>query len=329
MVYGRRRFKRSFRSKRKYKKKKKSSYLRRLRDPKINTLVEKAAQRVAKKEISAQATTYVTREVWTRDGSWDVNDIWPDAANSLTINDQAPIVSQFARVGGYLNNELSTEMAGVAPAYPTELPARPYNYRDMFLRLKSLIFDLRFLNTGQEQVEVDLCFFRCPIRKRLVALDGNVPAGQVLNIPQLEWHKPFTSLNTITSQCAKKYKEQAANIVPDRHTLMAHKRFSIEPGRIIDAAGGGAASVNLTKWKRVRLAKYFKGLGKKEKYELVLNTISPDAQNLAGQLADCRYYMSMRATGNLVFHGCSACQFQAGKGTARQVVFDRVAPGAS
>lgn len=326
MPYARRRYRRKPRRRTRRKKKKYSVSIAKLKSKRVDTLLEKRIVDLSKKTLVSSKSTYVARGIWTRDGTWPALDVWPDVANSLTSIATQFRYAQFGRVGGYLNNDLSVEMSlGNDPANPTEQPARPYNFRDMFLRLKALIFEFRFLNTGQEAQEVDICLWRCPMRKRLIALDGAAPQAQAANQPQMYWHKPFTSLNTITPQCQRKFRDQAANIVPDRHTLLAHKRFKIEPGRIIDAPGGGAASANLIKWKRVRVAKYFKGLGKREKYELVLNTISPDAAGLRGQLADCRYYYSMRTTGTIVYHAASAVTFQRGKNTDRQVVFDDVA----
>lgn len=304
----------------------------RLRDKKINTASERRMVQISTSIVNKSKTTYVTRGIWTRDGTWGGADVWPGQNNSIQLNQATHITAQFARIGGYVNNDLSVEMTiGNDPANPTEQPARPYNFRDMFLRIKALKFVFRICNVGIETALVDICLFRCPMRKRLLALSNTGPTGIEANQPQIYWHKSFTTLNSVTSQCESKWKNQAANLVPNNHTLIAHKRFSVSPGRILDDPGaGGGGQLNQIKWKTVTIAKYYSGLGKREKYELVLNPISPDAANMRGQLADARYYFSMRSStpAPLLYHAVSVCQFQKGRNTPRQVVFDEVAHGA-
>lgn len=330
MVYVRkRRYRRGRRAlgRKRYGKKKYSISIAKLKSKRVDSLLESRIVELSKKVVVESKTTYVVRGIWTRDGTWPQADIWCPLANSHGITETQFVANQFGRVGGYLNNDLSVEMSiGNDPANPTENPAQPYNFREMYLRLKMIKFQFRFLNVSTDSAEVDICLWRTPMRKRLIALSANAPSAQEANQPDLYWHRPFTFLNSISSQCSKKYRDQAANLIPNNHQLIVHRRFTIDPNKMIDnPAAGGGDRINMIKWKEVTLVKYFKGLGKREKYELVLNTISPDAANLRGQLSDCRYYFSMRASGTLAWHAVSVVSFQRGKNTPRQVVFDEVA----
>ena len=105
-------------------------------------------------------------------------------------------------------------------------------------------------------------------------------------------------------------------------------RIMPAPKMIDNSQAGGADRLNTVKYHTLKLNKYWKGLGKRERYKIEAAAAGPLANANVGSLADARYFLSFRCTAPVQFLGVTICKFCADAGLARQVVFDRLAPQA-
>jgi len=324
----RRRFKRGRGGKKKFVRSKK--YLSRLRDKKINarvascTLVEHRIKDIAKKEaLKLNKPNYiVTRGVWLDPQAqpWlPLTDQWPPLASFFDINETQFHSFEVAKCGGYLETDVSAAVeTGLA-----------IDARNMFVRIKQIALQFHFVNVGTRNAVVDLQLTRFPYSKMALYLDVNAAMPAENPQPVYQDHKPFCTINTLTRELYKFYKQSDVTQGNQKRifTVLARKRIVVRPGRMIDdPTGGGAAATNMTNYKGLRIKKTFKGLGKKEKYQIIQGNPGPNAGPIRGSLSDHRYFWSMRCTAPVKYLGVTAVKFCGSSMLDRQVVFDVGAP---
>lgn len=348
MVYRRRRgtrvtrrrvrFRRSKRgrSSRRSRRRSKRTKRRRLADKKINTLYERRAKQIADKAVQSVIPKFIQRETWLRaptyhaDGSidnpgavWPSNDTWPQPLDLLRIAADDFQYYQIARVGGYIESDIAAEMIQ-GPAF--------FNLRDLYIRLHTLRLQFDVLNPGVETQALDIMVFRCPYNKHLVALDGTAAQAQSLRenpVPQRGWLHPLTTFNTITGETVRAYNDSIVGLKIGVTKVMGGRYF-VPPGKMLDdPTQGGGARVNQAVYKRIRLNKTWKGKGKKEMFEneVAQGAVPAEFERLGtkGSLSHARYFLCLRASGNLVIRGVSAVRFSKGKDVPAQMVFDALA----
>lgn len=331
--YGRRRGRR----RRRGGKKKYRVPLRRLRTKKIDSLIERRMQAIAKKEVKQVIPKYIQRETWLRqptfnpDGSiaqpgatWPTNDTWPPPLDMHRIAADNFQYFQICRVGGYLESDIAAEMIQ-SPAF--------INLRDLYVRLHTLRLQFDVLNPGVETQSLDIHVWRVPYSKHLTALDNTPDEQQSLRenpVPQRGWLRPLTTFNTITGETARYYNDSISQLKLGV-TRVCGGRYYCKPGRMLDdPTQGGGGRVNQAVYKRIRITKTWKGYGKKEMFE---NDPSAGPATPAefhrlgtvGSLAKCRYFLTLRASGNLTMRGVSAVRFSKGKSVPNNLVFDALA----
>ena len=314
--------KKNYRNKKtkKFPKRKNNSYRSRLADKKINTLVEYRAKEIAIDETRKAIPYYSTRGLWLMPGAnWPGNDIWPPRQDSLTMTNQQFFSREIAKVGGYLKTELSDEVT------ETNIAPWPFEGRDMYIHIKEIKLLFRFTNQTPEDIEVDICLWRVPYNKFLLAADAQPDATKNPQ-PQYMWHPPFTFYNTISSHSRKLFVDQDTNMKAT-HQRLAHKRIKVRasPYMLDDPAGGGGNRINVEKWYSMNITKTYANLGRKEKYQIE-TSISPISTR--GSLSDNRYYYTIRSTGTIQFQGVTSVMFCRGEGTPETVLFDEGAPAA-
>lgn len=329
--YGRRRrrFKRGRGGKKKFVRKKK--YLSRLRDKKINaggflcTLVEHRIKDIAKKEARKlnKPNYIVTRGVWldTNAQPWfPLQDQWPPLASFNDLNETQFHVHEIAKCGGYLETDISA-------AVQTQGGMDP---RSMFIRLKEIALQFHFVNVGTRNAVVDLQITRFPYSKMALYLDQNAATPAENPQPVYQDHKPFCTINTLTRELYKFYKQGDVTQGNQNRvfSVLARKRIVVRPGRMIDDPTGAANAnrVNITNYKGLRIKKYWKGLGKKERYQIINGNAGPNAGPIRGSLADARYFWSMRVSAPIKYLGVTAVKFCGSSALDRQLVFDLGAP---
>jgi len=317
---------RTFRRRRKKKTKKKYAVsVRALADRKINSLVERRMQQISRAEaLKLNPINWLAeRGVWQNPApaqAWDpLEDQWPALADWGTLNPTQFYAQQFCRIGGYQNTNFSDE-----------LQATGVDLRSQFIRIKHIKLDFKFTHANNYSVLVDMQMCRIPYDKDTLINDAN-PIPTVNPGPVYQDHKPFTSVNTISRQALAYYKQvdrTQGNF--NRHVrVLARKRILMPAPRMIDdAAQGGGNRLNTVKYHTLRLNKFFKGLGKRERYKIEASATGPLANANVGSLADARYFLSFRCTGPVSFLGVTICKFTATAGLSRQIVFDRLAPNA-
>lgn len=299
-----------------YKKKRgvrRKSYWKKLKDKKINTLYEKRSKQIVDSALQKATPYYLVRGVYLDPGStWPLNDTFPTVADGYNLLESQFFVRQFAHVGGYLETDISNEMI----VLPTE-------NRDMKIHIKQIKLDFAFVNQGIEDLQVDLCIWRFPYNKYILA-NTAIPGPLDNPTPQYYNHKPFTPFYGIDKMADQAWKEDDANMKVKKH-LIGHKRITVpHPKMIDDPAAGGSNRQNTVKWKSIKIVKTYKGLGYSEDYQIEPTNISPIAT--AGSLSKNRYFITIRTTDEVRFRGIATVKFCRGKGTPDQVVFDRIAP---
>jgi len=308
----------------------------RLADKKLNTMYEKRAAQIAKSVVEANIPKYVQRETWLRqptyngDGTinnpgavWPTNDTWPAPADLHRIAADDFQYFQICRVGGYLDGNVSADMIQ-APAF--------LDLRDLYIRLHNLRLQFDVLNPGVETQSLDIHVFRVAYNKHLIATDATAPQSQSLRenpVPQRGWLRPLTTFNTITGETIAKYNDAIVGL-KIAATKVCGGRYYVKPGRMLDdPTQGGAGRVNQAVYKRIRISKVWKGLGKKEMFENEPVQSPAPAEfirlGVRGALSNCRYFLTLRASGNLVMRGVSAVRFSAGKSVPANIVFDSLA----
>lgn len=309
--------------KKKYKKKYKSRYSSRLRDSKINTLVEKRMQEIAQKEAMKvnKPNWIVVRGTWNlpQAAAWPaLEDQWPPIADFQTIDETQFHSHELAKCGGYLNSEVSDQLV-----------ATGVDRRSMYLTIKEIRARFHFVNTGAKAVLVDFQIVRMPYDKMVLFL-SQAPQPSQNPHPVYQDHRPFTSLNTISKEALAYYKQPdiTQGNFTRRVQLLARKRIVLPPPKMIDNPGaGGADRLNTLDYRSLNLNKFWKGLGKKERYQIINGQQGP-AQSLEGSLADARYFFSIRVTGACRYIGVTQVKFAASHILDRQLIFDRGAPQA-
>lgn len=328
MPYGRRKFTRRTRRKflrrrRKTGKKKYSTTTSKLRDKKINTLVEKRMQAISRKEaLKLNPINWIaSRGIWQNPQpaqAWDpLDDQWPALADWGVLNQTQFYAQQFCRIGGYLNTNFSDELA-----------ATGVDLRSMFVRIKHIKLDFRFTHANNYSVLVDMQVCRIPYDKQTLIVSPN-PVPLENPGPVYQDHRPFTSVNTISRQALKYFKQPDATQgnMNRRVHVLARKRIIMAAPKMIDnATAGGADRLNTVKYHTLKLNKFFKGLGRRERYKIEAQAGGAVAAANRGSLADNRYFLSFRCTAPVQFLGVTIVKFCADSGLDRQVIFDRLAP---
>ena len=316
---GRKKYNRKRNYSRKYTRKSraKKGLLSRLADKKINTVFERRAKEIAQKEARKAVAYYNTRGSWLAAGaSWPTNDTHPPLADMFAIRPIDFFLREIAKIGGYLDTDISAQLqAGTPPPV--------YDPRKMRIHIKQIKLQFDFVNQGVNTAQVDMCVWRCKYNKFLLAQD--LTPGPMIN-PQPEYydHQPFSQFNTINHDALRAFRDNDANT--SRPTLVAHKRISLSPPRMMDdPAGGGGNRLNTVKYVRINLQKVYSGLGRPEKYDLETQ-LSPI--HTAGSLSDVRYFFSIRVDRDVACRGVSIVKFCRGSSIPSQVVFDRLAPDA-
>lgn len=299
-------------SNRKYRKKtygKKKSYIARLKDKKINTLAEHRSKQIALQVQQKAVQYYATRGVWLGGQAiWPINDTYPAIQDSMTILNSQFWYREFAKVGGYLDTDISNQMitAGSEP-------------RNMIIHLKSFKIHFDFIVQGQEKAIVDMCIWRFPYNKYLLASD-TTPDATKNPQPQYFDHKPFTPYNTIDSFTVKEFHD-APNVTGFNKQLVASKRITVHPSsNLIDVQ---TQEVNRIHWTPLKITKTYKGLGYAEPFE-IQQQLSP--VTTYGSLSNNRYYISIRVTNTVQVRGISFVKFAKGRNIPDEIIFDRIAP---
>ena len=309
----------------------------RLRDKKLNTLHEIRSKEIATAVVKAAIPKFVQRETWLRqptfnqDGSinqpgavWPTNDTWPQPNDLFTIGSDDFRYFQIMRVGGYLDGNVSADMIQ-APAF--------LDLRDLYIRLHNLRLQFDVLNPGVETQSLDLHVWRVAYNKHLIATDNTAAQTQSLRenpVPQRGWLRPLTTYNTITGETVAKYNDAITGLKIGV-TKVCGGRYYCKPGKMMDHPLGqilppnatpnqvatfiaqSNARVNQAVYKRIRIQKSWKGLGKKEMFENEPVQAPPPAEftrlGVKGALSHCRYFLTLRASGTLHLRGVSAIRF--------------------
>lgn len=353
--YGKRRRFRRKRHKRRGKKKYRVSTAK-LRDRKINTLIEKRIQAISRREAQkiAPIDWCVTRGLW-----YDVNaidpstgqafppinvlrDAWPSVLQFQALAPQGFYYRQIAKVGGYLAEDWSSQMVQAG-----------MDERSMHIHLKSIVQQFHFVNPNNYAVQVDIQLGRYAYDKQMLFLSQvsgtNAPTANPQ--PVFQDHKPFCTWNRMTRELLKYYKERNASTgdFNRKFSILARKRLTLPPSTLMDATldttvpanppqGGSpdwaglaqaqvnaASRVNKVRYHSCRLSKFWKGKGKRERYQILPVQSVPASNSNQGSLADGRYFFSIRVSAPCSFLSCSAVKFCSGKGLDRMVVFDVIA----
>lgn len=322
--YVRKRRTRRRRTYRRRRRKKTSSVsIRKLRDKRINTIFEVRAKQIAKKEAMKlnKPNWICVRGDWhdpQQPGFDALADVWPPLLSYMHTDETQFHVHELAKCGGYLNNEVSDPLA-----------AAGVDRRSMFITMKEIKFNFQFVNEGVKAVVVDFQLTRMPYSKMALFLEQNAPTPAQNPQPVYQDHRPFCSINTISRECLKAYKQSDSTQgnLNRRVQVLARKRIVIPPPRMIDdPAGGGGNRVNTVRFHALKLNKFWKGLGKRERYQIINGVAGPFAGQIRGSLADARYFWSLRVTGPCRYLGVSHVKFAASHLLDRQLVFDIGAP---
>lgn len=293
------------------------------------TLVERRMAQISAKQIAKQHKPdyKFVRGLWestqaaTPWGNYYGLDQWPPVASYQTINVNDFIVHEIAKCGGYLDSDISGQMVNPGGMEP----------RDMYINLKSIQADFRFINQGSATVVVDMQITRFGYDKSAAYFAAAV-IPQLIPQPIYTDHRPFTSPNTLNGQFTKAYKEPDSQVgLPHRSfQVLARKRIVLRPSRMIDDPTGGvnAARVNTSVFHKLKLNKFWKKAGRRERYKILGGAQEgPEAPVLRGSLLDHRYFFSIRVTGTVGYVGVTSVKFCAGGLLDRQMIFDRAAAG--
>lgn len=267
------------------------------------------------------------RGLWedlTADPRWDSyynTDVWPPLASFQEIGAGDFWVREIAKCGGYLENLISTQMVNPGGMEP----------RDMYVKLKSIQTDFRFVNELAQTVVVDMQLTRFGYDK-YSAYFSAAPVPSQIPGPIYQDHQPFTSPNTLNGQFKKAYKEPdaAAGAPKRRFQVLARKRIILRPSKMIDdPQGGGGGRLNTTIYHKLKLNKFWPKAGLRERYKILesQDPEGPVAQTLRGSLLDHRYFWSIRTTADVKFVGVTSVKFAAGGMLDKQMIFDREAAG--
>lgn len=294
----------------------------RLRSKRIDSLLEKRIVAISKKQAQAvnKPNYLVTRGIW-QDGqaaAWDVlQDIWPTLQNWHQMDETNMYAREIAKCGGYLDNDLSAQLV-----------AAGVDRRSMFIRLKNIACQFHFVNEGLKAVMVDVQLSRYAYDKMNLFLEA-VPQNALNPSPVYQDHKPFCTVNTLTPELYKYYKQSDSTQgnFNRKFTVLARKRIYVPPGRMIEDPQG-VGLVNTLDFRHVRLFKSWPALGKKERYQIINGQGGAAAGSIRGSLADGRYFFSIRVTGPVKFLGVTAVKFCGSHALDRQLVFDLGAPQA-
>lgn len=299
----------------------------RLADKRINTLVEKRMSEIAAKAVAKQhAPDYLyVRGLWENinaNPTWDTfwhTDVWPDLANFETLS---PAPGQFwskeiGKCGGYTETNISGQLVNPGGMEP----------RDMYIHIKALEMDFRFVNENAKTVMVDMQLTRFGYDKNAAYFSQN-PNVQLIPSPLYPDHPPFTSPNTLNSAFKRAYKQTDTDHPRRVWQVLARKRITLRPSRMIDDPAGAAnsARLNTVIYHKLKLAKYYKKAGQKERYKILGGQQEgPLAAGLRGSLLDHRYFISIRVTERVRMVGITSVKFAASGLLARQMVFDTIA----
>ena len=302
----------------------------RLADKRINTLVEKRMSQIAAKQIAKQHRPdyKFVRGLIERlnpNPSWATyweEDVWPAIDNfyPLLPGPAGFFVLEIAKCGGYLENLVSTQMVNPGGMEP----------RDMYIALKSIQSDFRFVNSNTQSAVVDMQITRFGYDKSQAYFTAQ---PSVLHIPGPLYtdHPPFTSPHTLNGQFKKAYKEPTTDRPKRRWQVLARKRIVLKPTHQMDdvTAGAGAnARVNARAFHKIKLAKYFKKAGQRERYKILTDGNEGQlAPGLRGSLLDHRYFLSIRTTIAVDMVGITSVKFAASGMLDKQMIFDRLAAG--
>lgn len=323
----RRRSRRRTRSRSRRKFKKRSRSRSKLADKRINTLVELRMSQIAAKQIAKQHRPdyKFVRGLWESAqanpawGTYYGADVWPPIESFGTIlpGPNGFWVREFAQCGGYLDTDIAGEMvnAGMEP-------------RDMFIHLKALQSDFRFVNSTNKTVLVDMQITRFGYDKSL-AYFSQAPTNNLVPGPLYIDHPPFTSPNNLNGQFKRAFKEPTDALPKRRWQVLARKRITLRPSKMIDnPEAGGADRQNTLIFHKLKLNKFYKKKGLREAYKiLTTGQEGPLAGNLRGSLLYHRYFLSIRVSETVDFVGVTSVKFCAGSMLEKQMIFDRVAAG--
>jgi len=308
---------------------KKASYQARLKDKKLNTLEEVRANQIVQKALSAERTYYITRGSYLGAGNeYPKNDQFPSIAQSFRLLQGSTFINEFCKVGGYIRSQLTTSTAALPDAdeeddAKAEEDQEKRDLRDMYIHIKSILSEFRFLNQGNEEAVIDMCIWRVPYNKHSLAEDPDSPHPLTNPQPEFMWHKPFTPYNGLCYEYRRNWHTRDDNLIYKKN-LLASKRITVFPNRMIDITGGSASNrQNTVKWVTLKLSKHYKNKGFQEEYE-VENNVSPVV--VSGSLSKNRYFLSIRTTQDVLFSGVTACKFCRGKNIPKNIIFDKLAP---
>lgn len=343
-----------------YKKKKYTVSASKLRSKKVDTLIERRIVALSKKEVrKAVPVDYLmTRGLWYNTNAIDpatgnayppisiLRDQWPTVDRFLQLTPTAFYYRQIAKVGGYLAEDWSAQLQAIG-----------VDARSMHVRLKHIVTQFHFVNVLNKAVQVDIQIGRYAYDKQMLFLSQTGGTNEPTSNPQPVYqdHKPFCTWNNLTAECRKFYKERNASTgdFNRKFSVLARKRITLKPSGMMDnpaptsqvppdpgqgqpvdwhglfsASVSASERINKIKYTSCRLAKYWKGLGKRERYQILPANVVPQQNTNNGSLADARYYYSIRVSEPCLMLGVSAVKFCSGKGLDRMVVFDLGAVGA-
>lgn len=253
-------------------------------------------------------------------GTYFGADVWPalDAFETLQPGPNGFYVREFAQCGGYLENLISTQMVNPGGMEP----------RDMFIHLKSLQSDFRFVNSNNRTVLVDMQITRFGYDKSL-AYFSQAPTNNLVPGPLYIDHPPFTSPNTLNGQFKRAFKEPTDALPKRRFSVLARKRIILRPSKMIDnPEAGGADRQNTIIYHKLKLNKFWPKKGRREAYKiLTTGQEGPLAGRLRGSLLHHRYFISIRVTDTVDMVGVTSVKFCAGSMLEKQMIFDLNAAG--
>lgn len=303
----------------------------RLKDKKINSLIESRMQQIAQREDQKLIEYYIERLSYLGPGQqWPNTDTWPATVDSFGLAAGNMYYRQLANVGGFL----ATDLAGT-----TNVSIGPPDLQCNLL-LKRIGFHGRFLNQGLCRSTVDVSLWRVPFDKAYLASRGHT--GQQIAsrmdkpAPHNNWIEPFTLFNTASSECKRMFRESKRvaggtfahpNPRNVQRIRIAHARFSLPVFRQVDAGGGANNRQNTEPWVTRHCIKTYKGAGRKESYEFE-SILGPDVLTTIGAPSKNIYYFTIMSDQTLIFQGVSTVRFARADADPSQLVFSGAAPGA-